>query len=241
MKKLFFNFCKKGLSTGKRAKIDPYAEYKVDHNIYAKRFEGKYAIVTGGSQGIGRATCELFGKSGISGIIIADINEENGKLVEEALNKQRGGKQFAYFIKSDMGISKSIQNMIKQAMGIFDGKLNIMFNNAGIMLAKDNLINEDYEELWDKTIDVNLKSIFLCCKYGIPHLLNSGGGSVINTASLLAVIGSASPQVAYAASKGGVLSMTREMSVIYGKQNIRFNCLCPGSIKTLCFTLSPRR
>jgi NAD(P)-dependent dehydrogenase (short-subunit alcohol dehydrogenase family) len=112
------------------------------------------------------------------------------------------------------------------------GKLNVLFNNAGIMHAKDDDAETTSEEVWDLTLDINAKGVFLGCKYGIPALKRAGGGSVINTASFVAVMGAATAQIAYTASKGAVLSMTRELAVIHARQNIRVNALCPGPLKT---------
>jgi NAD(P)-dependent dehydrogenase (short-subunit alcohol dehydrogenase family) len=121
--------------------------------------------------------------------------------------------------------------MVKETVNKF-GKLNVMFNNAGVMLQEDdNPINTE-EEAWDITMNINLKSVFFCCKYGIPEILKSGGGSIINTASFVALLGAATPQLAYTASKGGVLAMTREMAIIYARQGIRFNSVCPGPVRT---------
>jgi NAD(P)-dependent dehydrogenase (short-subunit alcohol dehydrogenase family) len=121
--------------------------------------------------------------------------------------------------------------MINETIKNF-GKLNIMFNNAGIMHKDDDGPVTTDEAVWDLTMNVNLKSIFYCCKYGIPEVLKSGGGSIINVASFVAIMGAATPQIAYTASKGGVLAMTREMAVIYARDNIRFNSLCPGPCRT---------
>jgi NAD(P)-dependent dehydrogenase (short-subunit alcohol dehydrogenase family) len=194
------------------------------------RLKHKVAIVTGGSNGIGRATVELFSKSGIEGITIADLDENNGKALAEKINHERKSN-IANFIKTDMTSTKSIQYMVDETVKNY-GKLNIMFNNAGIMHSTDDNPVTTSEDTWDLTMSVNTKSVYLCCKYGIPHILKSGGGSVINTASFVAIMGAATPQIAYTASKGAVLSMTREMAIIYARQGIRFNSLCPGPIRT---------
>jgi NAD(P)-dependent dehydrogenase (short-subunit alcohol dehydrogenase family) len=121
--------------------------------------------------------------------------------------------------------------MVEAAEKAF-GKLNVLFNNAGIMLAKDDDAVTTEEAVWDQTLDVNAKGVFLGCKYGIPALRRAGGGSVINTASFVAKLGAATPQIAYTASKGAVLSMTRELAIIHARENIRVNALCPGPLKT---------
>jgi len=212
-------------------KIDPFGGRHLKDNIpNPNRLLEKVAIITGGSNGIGKATCEIFAKSGIKGILIADYDEKNGKLLAEKLNEERKEK-FVFFHKTDMTKTNDIESMVNENMKHF-GKLNIMFNNAGIMHERDDNPVTTEEEIWDLTMNVNLKAVYLCCKYGIPHILKSGGGSVINTASFVAVMGAATPQIAYTASKGGVLSMTREMAAIYARQGIRFNSLCPGPIRT---------
>ena len=140
-----------------------------------------------------------------------------------------GGK--AVFVRADISKAADCQQMIVAAEEAFGG-LHVLFNNAGIMLAEDDdAVNTD-EAIWDFTMNVNLKGVFLGCKYGIPALRRSGGGSVINVASFVALVGAATPQLAYTASKGGVLSMTRELAVIHARENIRVNALCPGPLRT---------
>jgi NAD(P)-dependent dehydrogenase (short-subunit alcohol dehydrogenase family) len=121
--------------------------------------------------------------------------------------------------------------MVRQAEERF-GKLNILFNNAGIMHSQDDNAMTTVEEIWDLTMAINLKGVFLGCKYGIPALKRAGGGSVINTASFVAILGAATPQIAYTASKGGVLAMTRELAIVHARENIRVNALCPGPLRT---------
>jgi NAD(P)-dependent dehydrogenase (short-subunit alcohol dehydrogenase family) len=134
-------------------------------------------------------------------------------------------------VKADVSKAADCQQMVMAAERQF-GKLNVLFNNAGIMHAKDDDAETTSEEVWDLTLDINAKGVFLGCKYGIPALKRAGGGSVINTASFVAVMGAATAQIAYTASKGAVLSMTRELAVIHARQNIRVNALCPGPLKT---------
>jgi NAD(P)-dependent dehydrogenase (short-subunit alcohol dehydrogenase family) len=211
--------------------VDPFGGMNLKDPIpNPRRLEGKVALITGGSNGIGRASVELFANSGVEGLMIADLDENNGKLLVEKINQERKGK-VASFIKTDMTNSKQIEAMVNETMKTF-GKLNIMFNNAGIMMMDDDGPTNTEDHVWDLTMNVNAKAVFTCCKYGIPHILKSGGGSIINTASLVAVMGSATPQIAYTASKGAVLAMTREMAIIYAKQNLRINSLCPGPIRT---------
>jgi NAD(P)-dependent dehydrogenase (short-subunit alcohol dehydrogenase family) len=134
-------------------------------------------------------------------------------------------------VKADVSKAADCERMVAEAEKKF-GKLNVMFNNAGIMHAKDDDAMSTSEEVWDLTMDINAKGVFLGCKYGIPALKRAGGGSIINTASFVARLGAATPQVAYTASKGAVLAMTRELAVIHARQNIRVNALCPGPLKT---------
>lgn len=212
-------------------KIDPFSGRNLQDPVpNPNRLFNKYAIITGGANGIGKASCELFAKNGISGLLIADQDEKNGKLLAEKLNEERKSN-FAHFQRTDMTKTADIDNMVKANMKHF-GKLNIMLNNAGIMHSEDDSPEITEEHIWDLTMNINLKAVYLCCKYGIPEILKSGGGSVINVASFVAVMGAATPQIAYTASKGGVLSMTREMAAIYARQGIRFNSLCPGPIRT---------
>ena len=212
-------------------KIDPFGGVNLKEPIAnPNRLVNKFALVTGGSNGIGKATCELFARSGVTGLMVADLDEKNGKDLVEKLNEERK-EQFAFFTKANMLDKKSIENMFLDHMKRF-GKLNVLFNNAGIMHSDDDGPVTTEEDVWDFTMNVNLKAVFLAHKYGIPHMLNSGGGSIINVASLVAIMGSATPQIAYTASKGGVLAMSRELAIIYARDKIRINALCPGPIRT---------
>jgi NAD(P)-dependent dehydrogenase (short-subunit alcohol dehydrogenase family) len=212
-------------------KIDPFGGINLKEPIAnPNRLVNKFALVTGGSNGIGKATCELFARSGVTGLMVADLDEKNGKELVEKLNEERK-EQFAFFTKADMLNKKSIETMFLDHMKRF-GKLNVLFNNAGVMHSDDDGAVNTEEDVWDFTMNVNLKAVFLAHKYGIPHMLNSGGGSIINVASLVAIMGSATPQIAYTASKGGVLAMSRELAIIYARDKIRINALCPGPIRT---------
>lgn len=228
MKKLLFN--KQVFRTFTRT-IDPFGGISLpEPPSNPNRLNGKVAFITGGAGGVGRATAELFAKSGIKGMVITDVNDEVGKLIAQKINDE-AQRDLCTFIKCDMRHKDEIKGTIEQTVKTYGG-LNVMFNNAGIMLGPDdNPVTTD-EEVWDLTMDVNVKSIFWCLKYGIPELLKSGGGSIINTASFVALIGAATPQIAYTTSKGAVLSMSKEIAAIYAKQNIRCNALCPGPLRT---------
>ena len=187
------------------------------------RLKDKVALITGAGSGIGLQTVLLFAKEGAS-IVAVDVNEQ---AAQDAAKKVKN----AIAVKADVSKAADCERMVAEAEKKF-GKLNVMFNNAGIMHSKDDDAMSTPEEIWDLTLDINAKGVFLGCKYGIPALKRAGGGSIINTASFVARLGAATPQVAYTASKGAVLAMTRELAVIHARQNIRVNALCPGPLKT---------
>jgi NAD(P)-dependent dehydrogenase (short-subunit alcohol dehydrogenase family) len=186
------------------------------------RLANKVAIVTGGGSGIGKATCIAFAREGAK-VVVVDLKRD----AADATAKEIGGVAFG----ADVSKAKDVEAMVKFAEDTF-GKLNVIFNNAGIFPDADGSVTETSEETWDLVMNVNLKSVFLGCKYAIPALLRTGGGSIINTASFVALMGAAAPQIAYTASKGGVLSMTREIAVEFARKNIRANALCPGPVAT---------
>ena len=187
------------------------------------RLNGKVALITGAGSGIGRQSALLFAKEGAS-IVAVDVNEEAARHTAKEIP---GGVA----VKADVSRAADCERMVAEAEKKF-GKLDVLFNNAGIMHAKDDDAVSTDEAVWDLTLDVNAKGVFLGCKYGIPALKRAGGGSVINTASFVALLGAATPQIAYTASKGAVLAMTRELAVIHARENIRVNALCPGPLKT---------
>ncbi len=191
------------------------------------RLSEKVALITGAGSGIGRESAMLFAREGAK-IVVADIQEEAGQETVTEI-KKAGGE--ASFVKADVAKAREAANMLARAEREY-GRLDILFNNAGISHPDDGSPVDTDEAVWDKVIDINLKGVFLGCKYGIPALLRAGGGSIINTASFVALMGSATSEIAYAASKGGVLSMTREIAVEYARQNIRANALCPGPVHT---------
>ena len=192
------------------------------------RLDNKVAIVTGGSSGIGRETVLLFVSEGAN-VVIADVNESGALETISLATKQEQPR--IIFVKTDISKAEDCQNMVNTALKHF-GKLDILFNNAGIMhSADDDAVNTD-ERIWDLTMNINLKGVYLGCKYGIPALRANGGGSIINTASVVALVGSATPQLAYTASKGGVIALSQELAVVHAKENIRVNALCPGPLRT---------
>jgi NAD(P)-dependent dehydrogenase (short-subunit alcohol dehydrogenase family) len=191
------------------------------------RLQDKVALITGAGNGIGRETALLFAREGAS-VVAVDINEADGQDTVRLIN-EAGGR--ALFTRADVSSRDDSQQMVELAEQEF-GKLNVMFNNAGIMHGDDGDALGTEEEVWDLTMNINLKGVFWGCKFGIAALQRAGGGSIINTASFVALLGAATPQIAYTASKGGVLSMTRELAVIHARQNIRVNALCPGPLRT---------
>jgi NAD(P)-dependent dehydrogenase (short-subunit alcohol dehydrogenase family) len=187
------------------------------------RLKDKVALITGAGSGIGRQSALLFAKQGAA-VVCVDVNEKAAQETASAI-------QNSIAVRADVSKAADCEQMVAAAEKKF-GKLHVLFNNAGIMHAKDDDAVSTSEEVWDLTLDINAKGVFLGCKYGIPALKRAGGGSVINTASFVAKMGAATPQIAYTASKGAVLSMTRELAVIHARQNIRVNALCPGPLKT---------
>ena len=188
----------------------------------AGRLEGKVAVITGAASGIGRASARRFAAEGAH-VVVADLADADG----EALAAELGG----LYVHADVTDSGQVQAMYAAAAGRFGG-VDVLFNNAGISPPDDDSILETELDAWRRVQEVNLTSVYLCCKYGIPHLLERGGGSVVNTASFVAVMGAATSQISYTASKGGVLAMSRELGVQFARQGVRVNALCPGPVNT---------
>ncbi len=191
------------------------------------RLVNKVAIITGASSGIGRESALLFAKEGAS-VLVVDINEEGGEETVDLIKAENG---IATFCKADVSNAIDCETMVNAAEKLYGG-LHVLFNNAGIMHSDDGDSTSTSEEVWDLTMKINVKGVFLGCKYGIPLMKKSGGGSIINTASFVAHLGAATPQLAYTASKGAVLSMSRELAVIHAREGIRVNALSPGPLRT---------
>jgi NAD(P)-dependent dehydrogenase (short-subunit alcohol dehydrogenase family) len=188
------------------------------------RLKDKVALITGAGSGIGREAALIFAAEGAK-VVAVDIDEKTAQATAGMI----GGDAVA--ARADVSSAADCEEMVRLAEATY-GKLNVLFNNAGIMHSGDDNAMTTEEAVWDLTMNVNLKGVFLGCKYGIPALQRAGGGSIINTASFVALLGAATPQIAYTASKGGVLAMTRELAVIHARENIRVNALCPGPLRT---------
>jgi NAD(P)-dependent dehydrogenase (short-subunit alcohol dehydrogenase family) len=179
------------------------------------RLEGKVAVVTGAAGGIGAATVEAFQREGAT-VVGVDLHDGSPGDVALAV---------------DVTEEDAVRQLYARVAEQF-GRVDVLFNNAGISPDDDTSVLETTLEAWQRVQDVNLKSVFLCCKHGIPHLLEGGGGSVINTASFVAVMGAATSQISYTASKGGVLALSRELGVEFARRGVRVNALCPGPVDT---------
>lgn len=196
------------------------------------RLKNKVALITGGGSGIGREAALLFAREGAA-VVVVDCNAAAGRETVESIGQEEDSatSRSAVFVSADVSRAADCEKMVSSAVEQF-GALHVLFNNAGIMDASDDDAVHTSEDVWARTLAVNLTGVFLGCKYGIPALRRAGGGSIINTASFVARMGAATPQIAYTASKGGVLALTRELAVVHARENIRVNALCPGPLHT---------
>ncbi|MBC6448190.1 3-oxoacyl-ACP reductase [Actinokineospora xionganensis] len=188
----------------------------------SKRLEGRVAVVTGGAGGIGLASVRRLAAEGAH-VVVADIDPDTGKAAAEEVD--------GLFVRADVTSEPDVEALFQAAVTTY-GSLDIAFNNAGISPPDDDSILTTGLDAWQRVQDVNLKSVYLCCKYAIPHMRRQGKGSIINTASFVAVMGAATSQISYTASKGGVLAMSRELGVQFAREGIRVNALCPGPVNT---------
>jgi NAD(P)-dependent dehydrogenase (short-subunit alcohol dehydrogenase family) len=193
----------------------------------SERLRSKVALITGAGSGIGREAATLFATEGAA-IVAVDRDEHGGR---DTVDQVRSGGGRALFVQADVARSTDCFRMIAAAEQEFGG-LHVLFNNAGIMDGRDDDAVSTEEEVWDLTMNINAKGVFLGCKHGIPALRRAGGGSIINTASFVAILGAATPQIAYTASKGAVLALSRELAIVHARENIRVNALCPGPLRT---------
>jgi NAD(P)-dependent dehydrogenase (short-subunit alcohol dehydrogenase family) len=187
------------------------------------RLDGKVAVITGAAGGMGREAALLFSAEGAS-VCVADVDREHGE-------QTAADAREAFFFQVDVSDADSVRAMCDATADRYGG-IDVLYNNAGISPADDASILETDPDAWDRVQAVNTRGVYLCCKHGIPHLLERGGGSVINVASFVALVGAATSQISYTASKGAVLAMTRELGVQFAREGVRVNALCPGPVET---------
>jgi NAD(P)-dependent dehydrogenase (short-subunit alcohol dehydrogenase family) len=179
------------------------------------RLAGKVCVITGAAGGIGASSAELFEREGAR-VVGVDLREHSVGVLA---------------LRADLSDERAVEDLYTRAR-VELGRIDVLFNNAGISPTDDASVLDTSLEAWERVLAANLRSVFLCCKHGIPHLLEGGGGSVINTASFVAGLGSATSQISYTASKGGVLSLSRELGVEFARRGVRVNALCPGPVDT---------
>jgi NAD(P)-dependent dehydrogenase (short-subunit alcohol dehydrogenase family) len=195
------------------------------------RLDGKVALITGAGSGMGRVAAQMFAREGAR-IVATDVDERAGQETE-ALALDEGLD--VRFVRADVSREADCQRMVAFAEETF-GKLDVLYNNAGIFPEADHSVTDTEEAVWDRVLAVNVKGVYLACKYGIPAMQRVGGGSIVNIASFVALVGCSVPQDAYTASKGAVIAMTRSLAVQFAPQGIRTNAICPGPIETPLLT-----
>jgi NAD(P)-dependent dehydrogenase (short-subunit alcohol dehydrogenase family) len=191
------------------------------------RLEGKVALITGGGSGMGMVASRLFADEGAR-VLLTDVADRAGEAVAAEI-RAAGGE--AAFVHADVSVEADAKAMVDATLERFE-RLDVLYNNAGVMMGADGSVDSTEESVWDMTLAINVKGVAFGCKYGVPAMIESGGGSIINVASFVAWMGAATSQTAYTASKGAVLAMTREIAVEYARKGVRCNALCPGPIDT---------
>ncbi len=193
----------------------------------AKRLEGKVCLITGAGSGMGRVAARLFAREGAR-LVLADISRDAVAQAAREI-REKGGEAVA--VAADVSSEADCERMVKSAVEAY-GSLHVLYNNAGIFPEKDHSVTDTDPDVWDLVYRVNLRGVYLGCKYGIPAIIRSGGGSVINIASFVALVGCTVPQDAYTASKGGVVALTKSLAVQFGPKGVRSNAVCPGPVET---------
>jgi NAD(P)-dependent dehydrogenase (short-subunit alcohol dehydrogenase family) len=198
------------------------------------RLEGKVCFVTGGASGMGRVAAAMFCAEGAR-VAVADVNAEACETAAAAARQGAAGSGDAFAVRCDVTRESDVRDAIGATVKRYGG-LHVLYNNAGIMMAEDHSVVDTEEWVWDRTLAVNLKGIYLCCRHGVPAMIQSGGGSVINIASFVALVGCSVPQDAYTASKGAIIALTKSLAVQFAPRGVRSNAICPGPIETPLLT-----
>ena len=191
------------------------------------RLQDKVAIITGGGSGMGRTASQMFAAEGAK-VVVAEFDTRSG---EETVGLVTDAGGQATFVQADVSVEDDARRMVEAAASVY-GRVDVLYNNAGVMPEADHSVIDTDVDTWDKVMAVNLRGVFLGCKHAIPRMLEQGSGSIINISSFVALLGCSVPQDAYTASKGAVLSLTRSLAVQFGPQGVRSNAICPGPIET---------